>query len=93
MAMSAEQRRALELLAGSPHGCIESIMMAHGCAIGMLRDLVREGLATATRETVVAGGVKSSCGQTVGTLSRKRALQTARSRRRSRCAYRRVCRL
>jgi hypothetical protein len=47
MAMSAEQRGALELLAGSPHGCTESIMMALGCAIGVLRDLVHDGLATA----------------------------------------------
>jgi hypothetical protein len=30
-------------------------MMAHGCAIGVLRDLVRGGLATAAGETVVAG--------------------------------------
>jgi hypothetical protein len=35
-------RRALEMLAGSPHGCTESIMMAHGCAIGVLRDLQAE---------------------------------------------------
>jgi ABC-type transport system substrate-binding protein len=49
------QRHALEMLAGSPHGCTESIMMAHGCAIGVLRDLVRDGLATAASETTVAG--------------------------------------
>jgi hypothetical protein len=55
MAVSAEQRLALELLASSPFGCTESIMMAHSCAVGVLRDLVREGLATATRETVIAG--------------------------------------
>jgi hypothetical protein len=55
MAVSAEQRQALEMLAGSPHGCTESIMMAHGCAIGVLRDLVRDGLATAASETTVAG--------------------------------------
>ena len=55
MALSTEQRRALEMLAGSPHGCTESIMMAHGCAIGVLRDFVRDGLATAASETTVAG--------------------------------------
>jgi hypothetical protein len=43
------------VLAGSPHGSTESIMMAHGFAIGMLRDLVRDGLATADREIVYAG--------------------------------------
>ena len=55
MAISPEQRQALEMLAGSPHGCTESIMMVHGCAIGVLRDLVRDGLATAAREMVVSG--------------------------------------
>ena len=30
MAMSADRRRALRLLAGSPHGCTEAIMLAHG---------------------------------------------------------------
>jgi hypothetical protein len=29
--------------------------VAHGCAIGVLRDLVRDGLATAASETTVAG--------------------------------------
>jgi hypothetical protein len=52
---------ALSLLADSPHGCTESIMMAHGCAIGVLRDLVRDGLATANRETVVAGRRRIQC--------------------------------
>jgi hypothetical protein len=55
MAVSTERRRALEMLAGSPRGCTESIMMAHGCAIGVLRDLVRDGQATAASETMVAG--------------------------------------
>jgi hypothetical protein len=55
MAVSTEQRRALEMLAGSAHGYTESIMMAHGCAIGVLRDVVRDGLATAASETTVAG--------------------------------------
>jgi len=43
------------MLAGSPHGSTESIMLAHGFAIGMLRDLVRNGLATAERRTVRSG--------------------------------------
>jgi hypothetical protein len=43
----AEQNRALQLLAGSPHGCTEAIMLAHGLAAELLVDLVRDGLAMA----------------------------------------------
>jgi DNA-binding PadR family transcriptional regulator len=55
MAMPADQRAALRMLAGFPNGSTESIMLAHGFAIGTLRDLVRNGLATAERRTVRAG--------------------------------------
>jgi hypothetical protein len=43
MAMSAEWHRALRLLAGSPLGVTEAIMLAHGFTIEMLVDLVHEG--------------------------------------------------
>jgi hypothetical protein len=43
------------LLAGSPLGCTEAIMLAHGFTTEMLTVLVRDGLATATPETVHAG--------------------------------------
>jgi hypothetical protein len=49
MAIDADEREALRMLADSPQGSTESIMLAHGFAIGMLRDLVRNGLATADR--------------------------------------------
>jgi hypothetical protein len=55
MAITADEREALRMLVGSPHGCSESIMLAHGFAIGMLRDLVRNEFATADREFVRAG--------------------------------------
>jgi hypothetical protein len=55
MAIPADQREALRMLAGSPNGNTESIMLAHGFAIGMLRDLVRNGLATAERRKVRTG--------------------------------------
>ena len=43
------------MLAASPSGCMQSIMMAHGCAIGMLRDLARDGLAKMEpRRTIIA---------------------------------------
>jgi hypothetical protein len=53
--MSRDQRRALRLLAGSPLGVTEAIMLAHGFTTEMLIVLVRDGLATATPETVHAG--------------------------------------
>jgi hypothetical protein len=55
LGLSAEQRRALWLLAGSLHGCTEAILLAHGFTIEMLIVLVRGGLATATPEIVHAG--------------------------------------
>jgi hypothetical protein len=56
MSLSAEQRRALELLAASPRGCTEGRLLADGFTVDMLADLVREGLATAHRETMRVGG-------------------------------------
>jgi hypothetical protein len=56
MILSAEQRRALELLAGSPRGCTKARLLADGFTVDMLTDLVREGLATAQRETLRVGG-------------------------------------
>jgi len=55
MTLTFDQREALRMLAGTTHGSTESIMLTHGFAIGMLRDLVRDGLATAERRTVRAG--------------------------------------
>jgi hypothetical protein len=51
MSLNAEQRRALELIAGGPHGATKSRLLAVGFTVDMLTDLVREGLATAQRET------------------------------------------
>src|SRR5260370_41567476 len=56
MILSAEQRRALELLAGSARGCTKARLLADGFTVDMLTDLVREGLATAQRETMRVGG-------------------------------------
>jgi hypothetical protein len=50
MNLTDEQRSALGMLAASMRGRTESMMLAHGFAIGMLRGLVRDGLATADRE-------------------------------------------
>jgi hypothetical protein len=55
MAITADEREALRMLAGLPDGSTESVMLAHGFAIRMLRDLVRNGLATAERRKVRTG--------------------------------------
>jgi hypothetical protein len=55
MALPADQREALRILAGSPAGSTESLMLAHGFGIGTLHDLVRNGHATLERR-IVRGG-------------------------------------
>jgi len=55
MEMSRDQRRALRLLAGSPLGVTEAIMLAHGFTNAMLDALVRDGLATAEQRKMWAG--------------------------------------
>jgi hypothetical protein len=54
-ALNADRRSALALLAGSPDGCTEAVMLAHGFKLELLADLVRAGLATATDDRVRAG--------------------------------------
>jgi hypothetical protein len=53
----AEQRRALELLAGAPRGATKARLLADGFTVDMLADLIREGLATAQRETMRVGSL------------------------------------
>jgi hypothetical protein len=48
------RRRALELLAESPDGLTEAVMLAHGISVALIADLVRAGLATASAERVMA---------------------------------------
>jgi hypothetical protein len=52
----ADQLRALEILAGSPQGCTEETLRAHGFTVRLLARIVRAGLAVARREIVKAGG-------------------------------------
>ena len=54
--LSGEQRRALNMLAGSPHGCTEAALRAHGFTVVLLAKIVRTGLAVANPEIVKAGG-------------------------------------
>jgi hypothetical protein len=52
----ADRRRALKLLAASPDGCTEAILLAHGFTGDMLAELARAGLTTGKAERVVAAG-------------------------------------
>jgi hypothetical protein len=54
--LNAEQRRALEFLAASPGGYTKGRLLADSSIADMLADLVREGLTTAQRGTLRAGG-------------------------------------
>jgi hypothetical protein len=54
--LSGEQHRALDVLAGSPHGCTEAALRAHGFTVGLLAKIVRTGLAVTKPEIVKAGG-------------------------------------
>jgi hypothetical protein len=57
--LGAQQRLALQLLAGIPFGATEATMFANGITRKTLVSLIRAGLATTQRE-IKAGG------QTVG---------------------------
>jgi hypothetical protein len=54
MSLTAEQQRALVLLARNTHGATEALMLAHGFRREMLAGLVPAGLATVVTETMRA---------------------------------------
>jgi hypothetical protein len=53
--LNADQRRALELLAGSPEGCTETLLGAHGFTGMQIDGLVEARLAISSTRTVRAG--------------------------------------
>jgi len=53
--LGAEQRRALELLAGSPRGVTEAVLIVYGFHAEMLARLVLAELATVVTDTIKAG--------------------------------------
>ncbi len=56
MSLTAEQRRALAMLASAGlNGASQTLLMAHGFCVSMIAGLVNRGLATLTREKVWAG--------------------------------------
>jgi hypothetical protein len=56
MAVSAEWRRVLRVVARWSDGFGEGTLLAHGFTISMLAAVVLDGLATATPEIEQAGG-------------------------------------
>jgi hypothetical protein len=56
VSLTPEQRRALRLLASIPNGCTETLMLARGFELSMLRKLLRDGLAAAEPYNTLAGG-------------------------------------
>jgi hypothetical protein len=52
----AEEKRALQLRAGTPHGYTKKTLRAHGFRDGLLSRIVRAGLAVAKPEIVKADG-------------------------------------
>jgi hypothetical protein len=53
---SSERRRALALLAASPDGSTEALLLAHGFSTEMIVELIRDGFANAQTERVMASG-------------------------------------
>jgi hypothetical protein len=75
--MSGEQRRALDMLAGSPDGCTEEALRAHGFTVRLLARIVHTGLAIARPEIVKAGGRTLSMLRLTITDAGRRALAGA----------------
>ena len=74
--LGAEQRRALKLLADAgQQGCTGATLLGHGFSIGMLADLVWDGLATGHRETVRVGWRKIKVARIRITDAGRRALE------------------
>jgi hypothetical protein len=74
--LSPEQRRALELLASSPHGATEELLAyGHGFSRPMLVGLVRAGLATARRGIIMAGDTPVEVGKVMITVAGRRAIE------------------
>jgi hypothetical protein len=53
--LTTEHRRALAVLADSPEGCTEALMLAHGFTRGVLDDLMRAELACKREVRIIAG--------------------------------------
>src|SRR5262245_36739469 len=52
-----DRRRALELLASSPDGCSEAVMLARGFTVEQMVELVHAGLATTNAERAMGARI------------------------------------
>jgi hypothetical protein len=76
--LSAEQRRALEILAAARvRGCTGAALLDHGFCTGMLADLVRDGLARARLESMGTGKHKIAVARVRITNAGQMALEDA----------------
>jgi hypothetical protein len=74
--VSAEQRRALKLLAKIPGGATEATMFAHGFWREMLAGLVLAGLATVTTAFIRASGPAMKVDRYRITAAGRRAIES-----------------
>ncbi len=74
--LSAERRRALKIFsAAGLHGCAGTTLLGHGFRIGVLADLVGDGLATARRESSKVGERKITVARICITDAGRQAIQ------------------
>ncbi len=74
--LGGEQRQALEMLADAGlRGCTGATLLGNGFRIGMLADLVCDGLASGHRETMRVGGRKIKVARIRITDAGRRALE------------------
>ncbi len=74
--LSAEQRRALEMLNRSPRsGCTNTFLAAHGFALTMLIGLVRDRLVEVETKTVMAPGRRTETVRFRITAAGRRAIR------------------
>ncbi len=73
--LSPERRRALELLASSPNGTTEELLVyCHGFTRRMLAGLVGAGFATVQRRVIMAGDTPVEVGKVMITAAGQRAI-------------------
>jgi hypothetical protein len=74
--LSPNARRALELLAGSPHGVTEELLVfGHRISRHVLGGLVRAGLATMHRRMIMAGEVPVEVGKVMITAAGRKVIE------------------
>jgi hypothetical protein len=66
----------LELLAGSPHGATEELLIyGHGFSRRMLAGLLTAGLTTVQRRVIMAGDTPVEVGKVMITAAGRRAIE------------------